>query len=343
MPSKDTTTSATTTTSEGFDLDAMPNGGDDVVYELGGGVTTLKDNDPDPKTTTTNTTNDPETPSVVQKSEECKARGNTNFKNRNFLDAIDDYTDAIDACPGMSRSELLQLQSQHEEQEREKSSQRYQRDTDRRMEDHHERVHPQKSEGQNEKTKDEDDTQKEEKVKENNNKEEEEEDELAPKEFVPPPHPYGKYLSVYYSNRAACLIHMHKYSGALEDCNLAIMVQPTYVKAFIRRMTCHEKTDKVDLALTDAKKAQEFFNQQNGTSNIGCTPKVSRERLQIQNHVRRLQKLDDARMEQLKEETMGKLKDLGNSILGNFGMSLDNFQAQKDPKTGSYSISYNNN
>ena len=35
-----------------------------------------------------------------------------------------------------------------------------------------------------------------------------------------------------------------------------------------------------------------------------------------------------------------KLKDLGNSILGNFGMSVDNFKAVKDPATGSYSISY---
>jgi hypothetical protein len=33
-----------------------------------------------------------------------------------------------------------------------------------------------------------------------------------------------------------------------------------------------------------------------------------------------------------------KLKDLGNSVLGRFGMSVDNFKAVKDPNTGSYSI-----
>ena len=36
----------------------------------------------------------------------------------------------------------------------------------------------------------------------------------------------------------------------------------------------------------------------------------------------------------------GKLKDLGNTVLGKFGMSLDNFKAVQDPATGSYNISF---
>ena len=39
---------------------------------------------------------------------------------------------------------------------------------------------------------------------------------------------------------------------------------------------------------------------------------------------------------------MGKLKELGNTVLGKFGMSLDNFNAVKDPVTGAYSISMGN-
>ena len=46
------------------------------------------------------------------------------------------------------------------------------------------------------------------------------------------------------------------------------------------------------------------------------------------------------RQEKMKEEVMGKLKDLGNSVLGNFGMSLDNFKMDKDPNTGGYSIRF---
>ena len=44
--------------------------------------------------------------------------------------------------------------------------------------------------------------------------------------------------------------------------------------------------------------------------------------------------------EQEKEEMMGKLKDLGNTVLGKFGLSLDNF-AVNQQENGSYSINFN--
>lgn len=46
------------------------------------------------------------------------------------------------------------------------------------------------------------------------------------------------------------------------------------------------------------------------------------------------------RDEKLKDEMMGKLKDLGNSLLGKIGLSLDNFELKQDEKTGGYSINY---
>ncbi len=52
----------------------------------------------------------------------------------------------------------------------------------------------------------------------------------------------------------------------------------------------------------------------------------------------RLQRLYDEKMAKMKDEALGKLKELGNTILGNFGMSLDNFKMVQDPNTGSWSI-----
>jgi hypothetical protein len=46
-------------------------------------------------------------------------------------------------------------------------------------------------------------------------------------------------------------------------------------------------------------------------------------------------------MAKMKDEALSKLKDLGNSILGNFGMSLDSFKVAQDPNSGSWNISMN--
>jgi hypothetical protein len=42
----------------------------------------------------------------------------------------------------------------------------------------------------------------------------------------------------------------------------------------------------------------------------------------------------------MKDEALGKLKQLGNTILGNFGMSLDNFKMTQDPNSGGWNIRY---
>ena len=134
-------------------------------------------------------------------------------------------------------------------------------------------------------------------------------------------------LSVYYCNRAATLQHMEKYDDAVKDCDVSALLNPKYTKAFVRRSAAHEKLEDTESALRDAKAALEL-EPKNPT---------------IRKTVARLEKTEAERLEKLKEETIGKLKDLGNSLLGNFGLSLDNFQAVQDPKTGSYSISFNQN
>jgi len=54
-----------------------------------------------------------------------------------------------------------------------------------------------------------------------------------------------------------------------------------------------------------------------------------------------LMKKDKEKTEKMKNEALGQLKNLGNTILGKFGMSLDGFKMNQNPD-GSYNISYQN-
>ena len=58
--------------------------------------------------------------------------------------------------------------------------------------------------------------------------------------------------------------------------------------------------------------------------------------------VRRLPEQIRVKQEREKEEMMGKLKDVGNSFLGLFGLSLNNFQFNQDPASGGYSVNFVN-
>jgi len=150
--------------------------------------------------------------------------------------------------------------------------------------------------------------------------EEEEEEEEAPEPFVE----HKEECAVYYGNRAACWVHMGRDQEAVDDCRVALNLKPGYLKALMRRAQAFERLDKLEDALSDYK----------AVLAIDPTNRVARGK------VPGLEKECAVRMEKLKEETLGKLKDLGNSVLSNFGLSLDNFKMQQDPNTGSYSFSF---
>ncbi|KAL8209453.1 hypothetical protein R6Q57_006185 [Mikania cordata] len=130
--------------------------------------------------------------------------------------------------------------------------------------------------------------------------------------------------SICHNNRATCFFKQGKYQDTVKECTKALELNPTYMKALIRRGEAHEKLENYDEAIADMKKILEL-----DPSNYQCRKTIVR-----------LEPLAMEKREKMKEEMLGKLKDMGNSILGRFGMSVDNFKAVKDPNTGSYSISF---
>ncbi|XP_057585872.1 tetratricopeptide repeat protein 1 [Hippopotamus amphibius kiboko] len=135
---------------------------------------------------------------------------------------------------------------------------------------------------------------------------------------------FQKDRSILFSNRAAARMKQDKKEMAISDCSKAIQLNPSYIRAILRRAELYEKTDKLDEALEDYK------------SILEKDPSVH----QAREACMRLPKQIEARNERLKEEMLGKLKDLGNLVLRPFGLSTENFQIKQDSSTGSYSINF---
>ncbi|KAL0345966.1 UNVERIFIED_CONTAM: Tetratricopeptide repeat protein 1 [Sesamum radiatum] len=130
--------------------------------------------------------------------------------------------------------------------------------------------------------------------------------------------------SMCHANRAACFFKMGKYEETVKECTKALELNPTYMKALLRRGEAREKLEQYEESIADMTKILELDPSND----------------QARRTIIRLKPLAEEKREKMKEEMIGKLKEMGNSILGRFGMSVDNFKAVKDPNTGSYSIQF---
>lgn len=163
--------------------------------------------------------------------------------------------------------------------------------------------------------------------------------------------------AVYFANIAACqmkqvyvvlIIHsvesciqvylinsklQNKYAEARDSCSKALELLPKYSKALFRRAQAEERIGTYSSsteALKDYKSVRELDD---------ITDVTRKECLKAE---QRLPAIIKDLGEKEKEEMMGKLKDLGNTLLGKFGLSTDNFQMQKDPSSGNYSVNFVN-
>ncbi|KAL9983835.1 hypothetical protein ACROYT_G006075 [Oculina patagonica] len=138
------------------------------------------------------------------------------------------------------------------------------------------------------------------------------------------PNDCTKEKSIFYANRAACLVKMDQHKEAIDDCTKALDLNPDYLKVRLRRAQCFEHEDRLEEALEDYQKV---FDADRSSH-------VAREALM------RLPEQIRVKHEKMKEEMIGKLKDLGNVFLRPFGLSTDNFKLQQDPNSGGYSVNF---
>lgn len=125
--------------------------------------------------------------------------------------------------------------------------------------------------------------------------------------------------AVYLANRAAAYLRLQQFKRVVDDTTDALKLKPGYVKALARRKEAREALKDWRGAYDDAKELKEGHNK-----------------------LERLRLLADQKEKKDREEAMSALKGLGNSILSNFGMSLDDISMEQDPESGSYNIKMKN-
>lgn len=132
-------------------------------------------------------------------------------------------------------------------------------------------------------------------------------------------HARAEERAKYLANLAAAQLAQGEYELVEKSATLCLELDSGYRKARERRLTAREALQNYRGALSDAKE-------------LGCAPgKLA----QLERRAAAKEKADT-------EKAMGELKGLADSFLSNFGMSVNDFQANKDPNTGGYSISMNN-
>ncbi|SIO73310.1 Tetratricopeptide repeat protein 1 [Babesia microti strain RI] len=131
--------------------------------------------------------------------------------------------------------------------------------------------------------------------------------------------------SILLSNRAASYINLGSWDDALADCNESIKLNSENVKSYVRRSAVHQEMNKWHEASNDIHKALEL------DPTLVDVYKSKADYLKGKS---------DAQLEIEKAEVISKLKDLGNTLLGKIGLSLDNFKVEQNPQTGSYNIQF---
>jgi len=132
------------------------------------------------------------------------------------------------------------------------------------------------------------------------------------------------------ANIGACYVKLGDHKQAVAACSKALIDDPQYLKALQRRASSNEVID----SWSSLTAAQEDYN-----ALLKLLPPTSPQIRDTERSLRLLKPRVEAAQKQETAEMMNKLKGLGNSILGNFGLSTDNFKFEPNGQ-GGYSMNF---
>lgn len=138
--------------------------------------------------------------------------------------------------------------------------------------------------------------------------------------------------AILYANVAACRMKQGDDKATVELCTQALLDDPKYTKALQRRAAANERI--ASWSALDAANADY-------TTLLTIFPDGSPDARNVQRLQRDLAPRVEAARKREMDEMMSKFKGLGNSILGKFGLSTDNFQFTPNG-AGGYSLNFVN-
>ena len=131
-------------------------------------------------------------------------------------------------------------------------------------------------------------------------------------------------LSSFFFNRSVCYFCLELYDKSAREATEALKRNPTHLKALTKRANAYEKLERLREAFEDY---QEIFKVE---------PTAA-----LADKLRTFPQLIAQKEQRDRDEALGKLKEVGNSLLGLFGLSLDSFNLNKNAD-GSMNMSFGN-
>ena len=127
-------------------------------------------------------------------------------------------------------------------------------------------------------------------------------------------------------NKGICFNKLHDYDKALDSFKEALRYNKDYSKALCNKMLLLNKKEEYLESYEDFKRLKTldynlWENYRNMENELCYKAEIQKKKMT--------------------DEMLGKLKDVGNTILGKFGLSLNNFKMTPNGQ-GGYSIQYNN-
>jgi len=140
----------------------------------------------------------------------------------------------------------------------------------------------------------------------------------------------AKARSILNANIGACHVKLGEHKEAVEACTAALEDDPFYTKVLQRRAASNEQLN----SWASLSSAQEDYK-----ALLKLFPSDSADYRKVQASLQTLGPRLEAAQKKETGEMLNKLKGIGNQLLGNFGLSTDNFKFEPNGQ-GGYSMNF---